>query len=134
MARSSTTRRKRRRMLIAVACVVACAGVAAQAPRSALPPGGRSDPGFSSPSLAPGVDYTVPSEAEIKAVLDRVRDHFVRSTPYTIIDTATGAPITDLSRPTKTAGIDNRKGEFNDWTYSMGVVLAAMLHVSDVTG
>jgi rhamnogalacturonyl hydrolase YesR len=34
----------------------------------------------------------------------------------------------------ETAGIDNRNGEFNDWTYSMGVVLAGMLHVADITG
>jgi unsaturated rhamnogalacturonyl hydrolase len=95
---------------------------------------GRSDPAFSQPSVAPGVDYTVPSETEIKQVLDRVRDHFVRSTPYRIIDTATGQPITDLATPSKSAGIDTRRGEFNDWTYSMGVVLAAMLHVSEVTG
>jgi len=95
---------------------------------------GRSDPAFSQPSVAPGVDYTVPSEAEIKAALDRIRDHFVRSTPYRIIDTSTGQPITDLSTPVKAAGIDNRNGEFNDWSYSMGVVLAAMLQVTDVTG
>jgi len=95
---------------------------------------GRSDPAFSQPSLAPGIDYTVPTEAEIKAVLDRIRDHFVRSTPYHIIDTATGQPITDFSAPTKTAGVDNRQGEFNDWTYPMGVVLSGMLNVTDVTG
>jgi len=95
---------------------------------------GRSDPAFSQPSIAPGVDYTVPSDAEIKAVLDRIRDHFVRSTPYRIIDTATGLPVTDLSTPTKTAGIDTKKGEFNDWSYSMGVVMAAMVQVSEVTG
>ncbi len=97
-------------------------------------PTGRSDPAFSQPSLPSGVDYTLPTEAEVRAVLDRVREHFERSTPYRIIDTTTGEPITDLSRPIKTAGIDNRKGEFNDWTYSMGVVLAAMLQVADVTG
>jgi len=95
---------------------------------------GRSDPAFSAPSVAPGVDYTVPTEAEIKAVLDRIRDHFIRSTPYRVIDTATGQPVTDFSKPIRTAGIDNRQGEFNDWTYSMGVVLAAMLQVSEVTG
>jgi len=95
---------------------------------------GRSDPAFSQPSLAPGVDYTVPTEGEIKAVLDRIRDYFVRATPYRVIDTATGATITEFSTPIKTAGIDNREGEFNDWTYSMGVVLAGMLHVTDVTG
>ena len=95
---------------------------------------GRSDPAFTQPSLAPGVDYTVPTEAEIKQVLDRILDHFVRSTPYRIIDTSTGQPIADLSTPTKTAGIDNRHGEGNDWTYSMGVVLAGMLDVTSVTG
>lgn len=94
---------------------------------------GKSDPAFSQPSLPSGVDYTLPTEAEIKAVLDRVRGHFERSTPYRIIDTATGATLTDLSKPTRTAGIDNRNGEFNDWTYSMGVVLAAMLQVAEVT-
>jgi rhamnogalacturonyl hydrolase YesR len=108
---------------------------AQRAPQSAasqLP--GRSDPAFSQPSIAPGVDYTVPTEAEVKAVLDRIRDYFVRSTPYRVIDTATGQPITDFSRPIRTAGIDARAGEFNDWTYSMGVVLAGMLLVTDVTG
>lgn len=95
---------------------------------------GRSDPSFSQPSLAPGVDYTLPSESEIKAVLDRIREHFERSTPYTIIDVETGAPITDFSKPRKNAGIDTRKGEFIDWTYSMGVVLSGMVHVTEVTG
>lgn len=109
-------------------------------PELAVPQGetpqrpGRSDPAFSQPSLAPGVDYTVPTEAEVRAVLDRVRDHFVRSTPYQVIDTATGQPITEFSRPIRTAAIDSRAGEFNDWTYSMGVVLAGMLLVTDVTG
>jgi unsaturated rhamnogalacturonyl hydrolase len=95
---------------------------------------GRSEPSFSQPSLAPGVDYVVPSETEIKATLDRVLGHFIRSTPYRIIDTQTGQPITDFSRPTRSAGIDLREGEFNDWTYPMGVVLAGMLLVTDVTG
>ena len=95
---------------------------------------GKSDPSFPQPSRAPGVDYVLPTESEIKATLDRIRDHFVRSTPYRIIDTQTGAAITDLSKPTKTAGLDLRAGQFNDWDYPMGVVLAAMLHVASVTG
>jgi rhamnogalacturonyl hydrolase YesR len=95
---------------------------------------GKSEPSFSQPSRASGVDYVLPAEVEIKATLDRVRDLFVRSTPYHIIDTQTGAVITDLSKPTKTAGIDMRAGQFNDWDYPMGVVLAAMLNVSDATG
>ena len=128
------------RQWVSAAAVTAALGTGlayAQPPAATAPPGqrpGRSDPAFSQPSVAPGVDYTVPSEAEVKAALDRIRDHFVRSTPYRIIDTATGQPITDLSAPVKTAGIDNRNGEFNDWSYSMGVVLAAMLQVTEVTG
>jgi len=105
----------------------------AQAPAPTQRPG-RSDPAFSQPSIAPGIDYTVPSEAEIKAVLDRIRDHFVRSTPYRMVDTATGQPLADLTTPTRTAGIDMTNGEFNDWSYSMGVVLAAMIQVTEVTG
>jgi len=95
---------------------------------------GRSDPSFTQPSLPPGIDYTVPTEAEITRALGRIRDYFVRSTPYRVIDTATGKPLADLKTLTRTAGIDLRPGEFNDWTYSMGVVLAGMLHASDVTG
>jgi rhamnogalacturonyl hydrolase YesR len=133
------SRRCRGRSAIAAAALLALCGSYAGAQSANIPaPGGqrpgRSDPAFSQPSLAVGVDYTVPTEAEIKIVLDRIREHFVRSTPYQVIDTATGQPVTDLSKPTKTAGIDNRKGEFNDWTYSMGVVLAAMLHVTEATG
>jgi rhamnogalacturonyl hydrolase YesR len=104
-------------------------GVGALAQQQAL---GRSDPSFSQPSLPPGVDYTLPTEAEIKSTLDRILAHFERSTRYQIFDSQTGKPITDLSRPVKSAGIGD--GEFNDWTYSMGVVLAGMLQVSDVTG
>ncbi len=90
------------------------------APETKAQKPGRSDPTFSQPSLAPGVDYVVPQPGEIKASLDRIRDYFVRSTPYRIIDTETGQTITDLAEPTKTAGIDLRGGQFNDWDYPMG--------------
>jgi unsaturated rhamnogalacturonyl hydrolase len=96
------------------------------------PPLGRSEPHFSQPSRAPGVDYVVPTEQEIKATLDRVLDHFVRSTPYRVIDTATVEPVTDLTKPTATAAVQGR--EFNEWDYPMGVALAGMLLTTDVTG
>ncbi len=82
------------------------------------------------PSVPPGVEYTVPTEVEVKATLDRVRDHFLRSTTYQITDTQTGKPIADFSQPVKSAAV----GPMNDWDYPIGVVLAGMLHVSDVTG
>jgi len=95
---------------------------------------GRSDPSFSQPSQPPGVDYVVPTESEIKATLDRILDYFVRSTPFQVIDSRTGEPISDFSNPIRSAAIDMRRGRFNDWEYSMGVVLAGMLQVSEVTG
>jgi rhamnogalacturonyl hydrolase YesR/catechol 2,3-dioxygenase-like lactoylglutathione lyase family enzyme len=101
---------------------------------AAAQPLGRSEPGFSQPSRAPGVDYVLPNESEVKATLDRILGYFVKNTPYRIIDTATGVPLTDLSKPTRTAGVDLRPGQFNDWDYPMGVALAAMLHAADVTG
>lgn len=95
---------------------------------------GRSEPSFQVPSLAPGVDYTLPSEADITHALGLIRAHFVQETPYRVIDSATGQVVTDFSTPKATVGIDQKTGEWNDWTYSMGVVLAGMLHASEVTG
>jgi rhamnogalacturonyl hydrolase YesR len=121
-------------------CAACAAHAAAQSTHSTTVPTtagqrpGRSDAAFSQPSLAVGVDYTVPSPDEITIVLDRVLEYFVRSTAYRIIDTATGQPITDFITPVKTAAVDMRLGEFNDWNYSIGVSLAAMVHVSEVTG
>ena len=126
----------RLRLTLVVAAVVLAVGLWPLRAGSAVESGqaqGR-DPAFSQPSTAPGIDYTVPTRAEIKATLDRIRGHFVRATPYRIVDVSTGAPIVDFAKPVRTAGIDARHGEYNDWTYSMGVVLAAMILVSDVTG
>ena len=80
--------------------------------------------------MPPGVDYAVPTEAEIKATLDRVRDYFVRSTTYRVVDSQTGSAITDFSKPVKTASIET----MNDWDYPIGVALAGMLQIADVTG
>jgi len=121
------------RIFGAWAAVLLAPNLIGPAPAAAQPLG-RSDPSFSQPSRARGVHYVLPTETEVKATLDRIRDYFVRSTPYRIIDTATGAPVEDLTRPTRTAGIDLRQGQFNDWDYPMGVVLAAMLQAADSTG
>ncbi len=115
------------------AVLAALIGLAA-VPDASAQPLGKSEPSFRQPSLPPGVDYVVPTEAGIKVTLDRVRDSFIQGTPYRVIDTAKGKEITDFSTPVKTAGIDERDGAFNAWDYSMGVVLAGMLLDSEVTG
>jgi unsaturated rhamnogalacturonyl hydrolase len=120
--------------LVVLATVVSASGQPPLTWPGAGGPLGKSDPAFSQPSLAAGVDYTLPTDAEVKAALDRIREYFERSTPYRVVDVETGAPITDLSKPVKNAGIDTSQGEFIDWTYSMGVVMAGMLQAADVTG
>lgn len=119
-----------------ICCITTLFVLSATALAQSAPPAGtglgHSDPSFTSASVVRGVDYTVPTEAEIKAKLDSVLDYFLRSSRYEVIDIATGQPITDLTIPVKNAGIDN--GEFVDWTYTMGVVHSGMLHMTDVTG
>src|SRR4051794_20302300 len=97
-------------------------------------PLGRSEPNFTQPSRAPGVDYVVPPEAEIKATLDRIRDYFVRTTASRIIDPSPGKPVIDFSKPIKTAALDPAGAGLAEWDYPIGVVLAGMLHIADVTG
>ncbi len=80
------------------------------------------------------VPYNIPQVKDIKEVLDRVKNYFVESTPYRIIDSKTGKTITDFSESNKNAVIDNSKGEFNQWSYTMGVVYAGMNLVTEVTG
>src|ERR1035441_9302588 len=93
--------------LVSVPLALAACALPAEAQTPAL---GRSEPSFQQPSLPPGVDYVVPTEAEIKATLDRIRDYFVRSTTYRVVDSLTGRAITDFSQPIKTAGVET----FND--------------------
>jgi unsaturated rhamnogalacturonyl hydrolase len=124
------SRKSFHKVFFSVALLTALA--AAQTAPSA--PLGRGDPSFQQPSLAPGVDYTLPTESEIKAKLDTVLDRFVRNTRYEVVDIETGRAITDLGAPVKNAGIDNTMGEFIDWTYTMGVVHSGMLQVTEVTG
>jgi rhamnogalacturonyl hydrolase YesR len=113
-------------------CAAALLRFAAAQPATA--PLGRGEPSFQQPSLAPGVDYVAPSEQQVKATLDRIRDYFIRSTPYRIVDSSTGQAIADFAHPTRTAGIDTSQGRFNDWDYPMGVILAGLLLDTQVTG
>ncbi|MFA7228075.1 MAG: glycoside hydrolase family 88 protein, partial [Melioribacteraceae bacterium] len=80
------------------------------------------------------IPYLIPEPADIKKVLDRVKNYFVETTKYNVIDSKTGKVITDFSEPDKNAIIDNSKGEFIQWSYTMGVVYSGMNLVTDVTG
>ncbi|HOI28518.1 MAG TPA: glycoside hydrolase family 88 protein [Melioribacteraceae bacterium] len=80
------------------------------------------------------IPYLIPKPAEIKEVIDRVKNYFVESTPYRIIDSKTGETITDFSEPNQNAQIDLSKGELTQWSYTMGVVYSGMNLATEVTG
>ena len=88
----------------------------------------------SNPDIEYPVSYKIPSVEEIKSILDREKNYFVISTPYKIINKDTFEEITDFSYPNENAEIDVRTGEFNTWTYTMGVVYSGMDLVYEVTG
>jgi unsaturated rhamnogalacturonyl hydrolase len=94
---------------------------------------GRSDPSFRAPSLAPGVDYTVPTAMGIAATLGQVREYLERSTAYRLVDTSPGQPVRNLETASRSVGLDATWGDLNDWTPSMGVVLSGMIRASEVT-
>ena len=45
------------------------------------------------------IDYTLPTAVEVKAVLDRVKEHFELVTPYRFQNRETGETVTDFSQP-----------------------------------
>ncbi|MBE2214463.1 MAG: glycoside hydrolase family 88 protein [Opitutaceae bacterium] len=80
------------------------------------------------------IPYVVPTPDAVKATLDRIRDHAVRSTSLKVFDNATGFEITDPAKLTATAVLDGRYGGLNRWDYTNGVIIAAFDLIGDVTG
>ncbi len=88
----------------------------------------------SNPDIKYPVAYNIPSTESIKSVLDTEKNYFVAATPYKIINKNTFEEITDFSYPDKNAEVDVRTGEFNTWSYTMGVVHSGMDLVYEITG
>jgi unsaturated rhamnogalacturonyl hydrolase len=100
-----------------------------------VPASGTSVTG--TPATAPNypVSYRPPSAAEIKQVLDRVRDRVDAATGARIIDSKSAEPITDLTKPTDTAVLDSGpEKKFVPYSYPMGVAYSGMLLAGEVTG
>ena len=76
--------------------------------------------------------YRVMDTAEVKAVLDRVFAYLDRTTPAEIVDKASGAVITDLSRPAADAVL--KPGDFRLTSYEWGVTYTGMLSAAAATG
>lgn len=80
------------------------------------------------------IPYELPTVEGITEVITRVLNYFETMTPYQVIDVKTSKVITDFSQINPDAGVDIRTGEFNLWTYTMGVVHSGMLYAGEVTG
>jgi unsaturated rhamnogalacturonyl hydrolase len=80
------------------------------------------------------VPYQLPTVAEITAQLQRVHGFLTAQVPLRVVDSATGRPVTDFSKPIATATIERADAGFNLLAYEMGVVYSGMLKASAVTG
>jgi rhamnogalacturonyl hydrolase YesR len=118
--------------ILALAFMVASHPVpAAEKVDYSRPPGG-------SPGVVPvyPVPYVVPTPASVKATIDRVARHVIRSTSLHVFDNEAGVEITapDLARPNPAAVLDARFPHFNHWDYPNGVTWSAFLRVTELTG
>ncbi|WP_200975627.1 glycoside hydrolase family 105 protein [Echinicola sp. 20G] len=77
------------------------------------------------------VPYGVPETAEVKAVIDRVRDYLAATTPTEIL-TEAGETITDFSQVDEKSVL--KQGDFRLLSYEWGVTYSAMLLAGEVTG
>lgn len=80
------------------------------------------------------VSYIVPTPAEVKAVVDRIQNRFVRNAVFQVFDASTGKPIVNLSKPNKNAIIPDSLESFVGWSYPNGVSLSACHLLTQVTG
>ena len=78
------------------------------------------------------IPYEYPGIENIKEVLNRIRVYYENSSPRQVIDSQTGAPITDLSKPNTNARVAT--GFSGEWSYTHGVVLSAFAYMDDVIG
>lgn len=80
------------------------------------------------------IPYQQPTRAEIVAVLERVRAFLDTAAATRVVDSRTGAEITDRNQWLATATLERGPQIFNPFSYEMGVVHAGMLRAFGVTG
>lgn len=80
------------------------------------------------------VPYQLPTVPEVTATIARIRDYLDAVVPARIVDSRTHQEISDPTQLVRTAAIDRGEAEFNPLAYEMGVVHAAMLRATQVTG
>lgn len=76
--------------------------------------------------------YIIPSQTEVKNVLDRVFTYLDDATPPVFINRVTKAIVTDISNPD--TNIIFKPGDFRLTSYEWGVTYGAMLSIAEATG
>ncbi len=74
-----------------------------------------------------------PSTAEIKQVLDKIKDHLVQVTPYHFYDRISGEKITGFTQLSDAYAAELPGGQ-SIWTYEVGVINSAMVLCTRVSG
>lgn len=78
------------------------------------------------------LNYSIPTEKSIVNVLERLFKQIYSSTSYQVINRNTGEVITDFSVPDSNVVVDTRKGTYNLWDYTVGVIHTGMFAVGEV--
>ncbi len=96
--------------------------------------GKRNQPAVMLHELPPAYvsPYGIPSIDDIKLILERIRIYLSSTTYMAIVDSETGAEITDFSRPDSNAVL--KRGDFPIISYEWGVTYGAMLSAAETTG
>ncbi|RYE88131.1 MAG: glycoside hydrolase family 88 protein, partial [Oxalobacteraceae bacterium] len=121
-----------RRTLLAALVPLACHAAAQEAPPPQEKGPAAADAMLHALDVKYPTPYRVMEAAEVKAVLDRVFAYLDRSTPADVVSKASGAAITDLSRPDPDAVL--KPGDFRLTSYEWGVTYTGMLAAGAATG
>ena len=110
------------------------AALAAETPSATQSAAPTPPPAFTLSRIPPTypVPYPPASEAEIRAVLERIHGYLEQTSGFTVVDRDTGTTVADLDHPP--AHIALVPDEFLLASYEWGVTYAGMLHAAEATG
>ncbi len=70
--------------------------------------------------------FSLPTTASIHSAIGSIRDYYLRSTVYRIVDVKTGEEILDFTNVNPNAGNDISTNSFTNWDYTNGVLYSAL--------
>jgi rhamnogalacturonyl hydrolase YesR len=111
--------------LFVTTCLATCAATAQQKANDVNAPLHALQPNYDVP-------YTIPTQATVKNVLDKIFNYLDTVTPPQFINRVTKQVVTDVSQPD--TNIIFMPGDFRLTSYEWGVTYAGMLSATEATG